>query len=319
MEHTVVRKLSKKDEPVAVAYIHQARDFYEAAQNPRLGSKPLLYYYSFLNLAKATLVSCGHPLPPAARHGISDPRANARTRLRLSGQKVKMNGRASDHSEIFAEFVSMLGGDSSERTFHVVDLLRQVPVIHRTYTQVSSTQGIFLPMKSIRVFRSGTNVWARLVLNKEDRDVKQVLPQIRDRLAFQQALHQVASDTDSELWFETDTEHGHARSIDPAIAKLTKKLRGIGTASILTRTGYRHYLSALPPAARLPDLAASYAVAFYFGSVVRYKPETFAKIVSGGYAWVVQEFFASAPSQFIYGLASFLAGVDVIRPFGSLE
>ena len=93
----------------------------------------------------------------------------------------------------------------------------------------------------------------------------------------------------------------------------------IGTASILTRGGYRHYLSSIEPRLQLPDLAVAYAIAFYFGSVVRYKPDAFKKIVAGGYSWLVQEFFASAPNQFLYGLASFLAGVDVIRPFGALD
>jgi len=320
MEHTVVRQLASAKEPVALAYIAQARDFYEAAANPRLGSKPLLYYYAFLNLAKAALVTRGVSLPAAAKHGINDPRANVRTRLRLEGQKIAMVARAADHSQIFPELVKLLGGDgAAARSFRIVDLLGQVPVIHRTFTQVSGSTPTFLPLKSIEVLRSGTSVWARVRLDRTDRDVKQVLPSLRSRRAFRAVFHQVASESDTEVWFETRPEIGHARSIDPAIGRLAEDIRAIGTASILTRYGYRYYLSSVQPRQHLPDLAASYAVAFYFGSVVRYKPDAFAKIVSGGYAWLVQEFFASAPSQFLYGLASFLAGVDVIRPFGSLE
>jgi hypothetical protein len=320
MEHTVARRLPASKESVGLAYIAQARDFYEAAQNPRLGSKPLLYYYAFLNLAKAALVARGISLPAAAMHGISDPRANARTRLRLEGQRITMAACAANHSQIFPEFVKLLGGNGSvQRSFRVVDLLGQVPVIHRTFVQVSDSTPTFLPMKSIKVEGKATSVWARITLEKGDRDVRQVLPSLRSRRAFRTAFHQVASPSDGELWFETKPEVGHARAMDPAIGRLAVTVRSIGTASILTRYGYRHYLSSIEPRLHLPDLAASYAVAFYFGSVVRYKPDAFAKIVSGGYAWVVQEFFASAPSQFLYGLASFLAGVDVIRPFGSLE
>jgi hypothetical protein len=320
MEHTVVRQLPRAREPVALAYIAQARDFYEAAQTPRLGSKPLLYYYAFLNLSKAALVTRNVALPAAAKHGISDPRANARTRLRLEGQRIEMPDVAGNHSLIFPEFVKLLGGDASaRRTFRVIDLLGQVPVIHRTYTQVSGASPTFLPLKAINVLKSDTSVWARLTLDRNDRDVKQVLPVIRSRRAFQETFKQVGSESEKELWFETQPEVGHARAIDPAIAKVAERVRTIGTASILTRYGYRHYLSCVEPRLRLPDLAVAYAVAFYFGSVVRYKPDAFKKIVGGGYSWLVQEFFASAPSQFLYGLASFLAGVDVIRPFGSLE
>jgi hypothetical protein len=320
LEHTVQQRLPVAKEPVALAYVAQARDFYEAAHNHQLGSQPLLYYYAFLNLAKAALVTKGVALPATARHGISDPKANVRSRLRLEGQRVNMQACDAQHSQIFPEFVKLLGGKSTlQRSFRIVDLFSQVPVIHRTFTQVSGSSPSFLPLKSIKVFGKGTSVWVRVSLEKGDQDVKQVLPTLRSRRAFRNAFHQVASDNDRELWFETDAETGHARAKDPAIARLAAKVRSIGTASILTRNGYRHYLSSIEPRLHLPDLAASYAIAFYFGSVVRYKPDAFAKIVSGGYAWVVQEFFASSSSQFLYGLASFLAGVDVIRPFGSLE
>jgi len=320
MEHEISRQLPISKESVALAYVQQARDFYEAAQNPRLGSKPLLYYYAFLNLAKATLVTRGVPLPPAARHGISDPRANVRQRLRLGGQRVLIEPCAADHRQIFPEFVRLLGGDGSvRRSISVVDLLRQVPVIHRTFTQVSGTTSSLLPLKSIAVLGGDRAVWVRLTLDRLDRDVKLVLPAVRNRRSFRSAFHQVASASADELWFETAAAAAHARSFDPAIATLAKQVRAIGASSILTRFGYRHYLTSLAPRFQLPDLAAAFAVAFYFGSVVRYKPDVFAKVATGGFSWVVREFFASAPNQFLYGLSSFLAGVDVIRPFGSLD
>ena len=318
LNHVVAKQLPSSKEAVALAYIAQAKDFFEAAEQPRLGSKPLLYYYSFLNLAKAALITKGVPLPAKVQHGISDPKANVRSRLRMSGQKVNVNGCAHDRSELYPEFVKILGGTTA-KSYRVVDLLAQVPVIHRTFNQVSGEPPSLLPMKSIAVMRSKGLVWCRIALDTADRDVAQVLPVVRGRAAFRRVFHQVSSATAGQLWFETEPEVGHAVSIDPAIGRLADTVRQAGASFILTRHGYRHYLSALPPRIQLPDLAAILAVAFYFGSVVRYKPDVFAKIVDGGYAWVVHEFFAAAPNQFLYGLSSFLAGVDVIRPFGTAE
>ncbi len=34
--------------------------------------------------------------------------------------------------------------------------------------------------------------------------------------------------------------------------------------------------------------------------------------------WVVEEFLATEPTQFIYTLASWLAGVEVVRPFAAV-
>ena len=55
-------------------YFGQAFELYESARNAKANTAPLLYYYSFLNLAKA-LCEINHPhfheKPECYRHGIS--------------------------------------------------------------------------------------------------------------------------------------------------------------------------------------------------------------------------------------------------------
>ena len=113
LRHLVTETLDRAREREALAFLEQAAEFFDAAGNPRMGSKPLLYYYSFLNLAKMALVTSGVALPPGPRHGISDPRANIRTRLRFQGQTVHMDPVDLSHSRIFSEFVRMLGGNAA--------------------------------------------------------------------------------------------------------------------------------------------------------------------------------------------------------------
>ena len=74
----------------------------------------------------------------------------------------------------------------------------------------------------------------------------------------------------------------------------------------------------LEPRQILPPLAAVYAALFYLGSITRYKPDVFDKIIAGGYSWVVGELLATQPLQFLYHLASELAGVDVVLPYASV-
>jgi hypothetical protein len=103
--------------------------------------------------------------------------------------------------------------------------------------------------------------------------------------------------------------------VDAAIRNLGLEIRELGTSSILTAQGYRFYICGIDDRKLLPPLAAAYAVMFYLGSVTRYKPDVFDKILAGGLSWVVEEFIATYPLQFIYSLASELAEVDVVRPF----
>ena len=75
---------------------------------PRLASRPLLYYYSFLNLAKVLLLHSGKALPNVLRHGISDPKANTATTVSFSNQEVDVQGLAADNSLVFPMLFDLL-------------------------------------------------------------------------------------------------------------------------------------------------------------------------------------------------------------------
>jgi hypothetical protein len=83
---------------------------------------------------------------------------------------------------------------------------------------------------------------------------------------------------------------------------LAKQIRDIGIAPILTAQGYRYYFSNVAPRDFVPYLAATFGVTFYLGSITRYKPEVFDKIISGKYSWIIAEFLATQPTQFLYTL-----------------
>lgn len=68
--HLIGQQLKTNQRDAAYAYVDQARDFFDAAAGCRIGSKPLLYYYSYLNLAKMALMLRRVPLPVVALHGI---------------------------------------------------------------------------------------------------------------------------------------------------------------------------------------------------------------------------------------------------------
>jgi YaaC-like Protein len=87
LKHQIEDLLPQDREREALGYVEQAAEFYDAAENPQIRSRPLLYYYSFLNVTKALLIARGVRLPPRTRHGVYDPKANQRTRLRFEGQR----------------------------------------------------------------------------------------------------------------------------------------------------------------------------------------------------------------------------------------
>lgn len=314
--------LSKEHAARAAAYIDQAFDFFEAAANPRTSSRPLLYYYSFLNLAKVFILHKRQiQLPLIIKHGITDPRANVKQRLRFPGQQVRFMHVERNHSELFPELILGLEGRSAlcGRVFRVSDLMKQIPGIHRTSCSVLEHRPYFCPVKAIEFYSDGRQVWAFIRLDRFDRDVRETFRRLRRSQRFRKIFSQVAAKQNDELWFETDPVRGTRRGIDRAIGALSKRLRRLGVLGVLTQLGYRYYLADFPPRDLVPQLCSVYAVMFYLGSITRYKPHDFDAIVSRGYDWLVAEFLETQPSQFLYLVASHIAGVEVVKPYSTIS
>jgi hypothetical protein len=319
LRHAAEASLPERKES-AVAFIEQAAEFYDAASNPRIGSRPLLYYFSFMNLAKALLLIRQINLPPAPRHGIFDPRANVKKRLRFEGQTVRFVQCAADHSELFPELVKTLGMDVQRpRTVRLLSLLRQVPGIHRAFCRVAREKPSFMPVERFELRRVRNQLHVRAVVSRDDQDVLETLPRIRVGRAFKRVFRQVANPDANELWFETNPIPAATRATDTAIRQLSALVSEVGIWSILTAKGQRCYLSTVPPRERLPPLASVYAIMFYLGSITRYKPYDFDRIVAGKFTWLIGEFLKTQPAQFVYGVAAHAAGVDVVRPYALLE
>jgi len=314
LEHLAASRLSASSKKEALAFIEQAFDFYEAASNPQLGSKPLLYYYSFLNAVKAGLLLRKVKMPPVVVHGIRDPRANIRERFRIEGQSLTLEGRASNHSEVFPEFLAMLGGQTSTRSIRVLSVFRQIPSIHRTFNQITGERPMFVPVSRIEIRRNKGRAWAHIAFDITDEHSRTLLGRIKQRPHFSKCLDQVGSLNEGEACFETEDRNAARNAADAAMAELARSLRQLHLSTILTRDGYRYYLSGANAPDYLSPLAASYAAFFYLGSITRYKPQNFDTLRAGKYGWLCEELLASQPAQFVYTLASELAETDVVRP-----
>ena len=310
--------LSKEHAASATAYIDQAFDFFEAAAIPRTSSRPLLYYYSFLNLAKVLILHKRQiELPLIIKHGIKDPKANVKQRLLFPGQQVQFMRANPGHAELFPELLLGFEGSTAlcNRVFRVIDLMKQIPSIHRTSCSVLDHKPHFCPVKEIEFYSNGREVWAVLRLKRHDRDVRETFSRLRKTRRFSRIFSQAAADDNNELRFETEPVQGTRRGIDRAIGTLSKRLRALGVYGVLTQLGYRYYLAEFQPRNLIPQLCSVYAVMFYLGSITRYKPHDFDSIISRGYEWLVAEFLETQPSQFLYLVASHIAGVEVVKPY----
>lgn len=308
--------------------VAHAQEYYLAAQNPRLSSRPVLYYYAFYNLAKAFLLLRGHAevVDRIARHGLIDPTSAKLGKMPFRNRQVAVrNPTNATDANLLPLFVEDLTGQRlQDRTpFGLLDLLGMLPGIHRTYSRVAKSAPMFCPIERIDLLREKGDYFVRLILDESERDVAHTKSRLVSDPIFSGSFKRVAADVmltspdQKELWFETRRKfHGWGAGVVPALKRLRNECLKNAIVPLLTNLGYRYYVALHNGNRDLAGLPAMYMIMFYLGSITRYQPYHFDAMFRGGYRWLVNEFLETQPPQFVYMAASILAETEAVRPFG---
>jgi hypothetical protein len=322
----VRRRCPQNAQLAALAFVRQAEHNYRTAIAASLiESKPVLLYYSFLNLVKAYLLTVQQqPSVDRAKHGMSE-------KLKVGGQEfvdafisLIPTIQASEVS-IFDEFHTALTGAHMQARIDW-DLPAMAPQIlpgHRMWAATTLTD----PERFVRLdnlvahAEPGPNPGAWLSFDVHDQDVARAgltAVDFATAAGLPGNWTQVhATPGDGRLTFESDlVQPVGTETASDCAARLSGTLVRALWSTVVAAPPYRRYYAFRRAASEtvLPQLLSTYAFVFYLGSVTRYRPHHFERVVVGDYGPFVQEFIAAAPSQFIFMMASFFANQDVVRP-----
>jgi hypothetical protein len=318
--------VSPGDRTEALAFLDQSRDFYETAAG-RLSANPLLYYYAFLNLGKALLRTLGYAGSlDHAMHGLSEQRIGVGAEL--SDSVVVVRDNSPTRVNVYAELLERLGfpRPSHDDTYPVPELLAQVVVGHRLWKEAARRSERFLSLEEIEIVHDpdAKELWLRLYLPRGDLrryDItrRRLLAESRLGPAFREVeIAATGRDLDHVCFEQLQGPSYSGRPTD-VVQSLVDEMRAYlwRIVSSVPGGGYRrYYLHLTPPSEqhRLPQLASMWVLLFYFGSVVRYRPQMFDRIAEGAFGAVATEFVSAQPAQMLYLLASEMCRREVAQP-----
>jgi hypothetical protein len=299
----------------SLAFIEQSEDFYNSANTARIGSKPLLYYCSFLNLAKAYLAVKQNTCLSKCGHGLIDYDKGQKGRRTITSLKVKKEDHNPKRMSVYRETVEALGFNvpHTGTTYQLTELFGQTVSIQRLLTHTLKTSIRFFPVHDIsfRYDPSEKNVWATLQIKHDDLAFNKNAPkEIRSGMG---AFPEVKPDDSSPVrQYQSEYIHYKRSPIDalPALVEKTKK----DIWSLLRPGKYYYFVSSIPKTKRLSQVASCYQAMFYLGSIVRYRPDDFSRLLEGKHGWIIQEFVNTQPLQFIYLLGSVLIDAEMVFP-----
>lgn len=313
------------------SYITQARNFYTYAQNSDYRSAALLYYYSFLNLAKAKLVIEKPELVDKKFiHGIE--------RKKDTGDILKQTcGTKTIHSRnvvgTFNELYELRFNKQLKATnaVSINDLLGYCTGVQVEYQKVTGTVPKVAPvLYHIAIDAERKKSWVKLAvfdwgrLSKFKTTFKPFTDEF-SKISISNISRQLSWEISpySIMWytfFESNTEFDFlgTETLDTFSCddQLKKLFMSNYQPELYNRNGGFQLLAPLRQNLQMPgdELIAIYAIMFHLSEVVRYKPELFETVLSNETksGWLIKNFIESCPSTFLQYMAGWITGEQYI-------
>jgi hypothetical protein len=278
-----------------------------------------------MNLAKAfALTRSVRTTFDQAQHGLAETLAPGGTEL-VDAVLYAYASPGTKGLNLFDDFRVALGAVPLARkhSYPLVHLLPQIVPGHRLWCDATGSDERFFALETVPLLQSKKTkeIWAVIRLFHDD--LARVGKTHKDFLV-QTRLAAVTRETDGEevegrqiIRFEQSAPVMYTGRAADKVAELVSKFRALIWSTVTTNRPFRrYYLYACPVGEHpslLPQVASIYAIAFYLGSITRYRPQHFSRILAGAFGEFVQEFLSSQPSQFVYLMASDFARRDVAR------
>lgn len=315
-------KLASVELASALSFVRQSGEYFRAAE--RAGAfevRPLLYYYSFLNLGKAISIARGRPnLVGKVIHGVGPVDAMGHTpnaaQLRFR-RSTAGNPSALDELHWALENHPLTAG-----TVNVADLLAQSVVGHRMWVAGTGKKERFFAIEDIgwRHDDASHEIWLEVWMKKSSlknrgRGVTETLKQSGLDPDFRTISHADAS-THLLHVFEQSARTGYTSRPSDVVMDSVRGVRDEMWQTVTASPPYRKFYLYLsePPERRLPQWMSVYSILFWLGSLTRYQPVELLDALRGPLGPFFHEFIETQPSQLLYLLTSELGRQDVSKP-----
>jgi hypothetical protein len=301
-----------KDRDEALSYIDQAEEYFNAGMEGGMSVRPVLLYYSMLNLAKCLIKTRRPALDMSrARHGLS---VSHRGDWAVLGDRISAKSSAT-YVNVFAEL--MLALESRTPTFGSIavrELLPQVLPGHRLWTYASDKNEKFLAV-DVECYVNADRRRAWLQLNFDRGEVRHIVSSagqlVKD--GHLPGRWRQVSHGDSISFEQVRTTRYQQRPVD-CIQELFQQLHPALWYTVTSAKPHRKYYVFIDShlgSKRLPQWAGMYILFYYLSDLTRYRPHLFERFIKIKYGPQIENALDECPRQFLYIMASELLQRDV--------
>lgn len=291
----------------ALFYWGQAHSFYLASQSLPDSARPLTSYYCILNASKALLRLNNVASSKLTNHGIATVRANNdKTNLKEAKTAVKGSGVLTELSRYYNCLLQ-------PKHYSVLDLLYNIPCVHRSYCITFSKPEIYVPVsRPVFVKKEGSKEsWLKFCVDKRYANAKSL------KLIPSKFEHDIGISSEYILrmkkrfsWDIHESIEKRKQKLERYHEKVRQYLHYIYGESRLwyikkSTTGNEHLF-------RVTSAILIFSVFHWLSELVRYDPKLFQKYMKSKQNWLIHEFINNALDQFVDELSCEITGEDIM-------
>lgn len=297
---THAHKKNPRHEQFLQTLLEQAKYFFEAAEVAPLHSQPLLYYYSFLNVAKI-FINIYHNLGNTVEyyHGI-ETKVDSTTNLSNAEVSFKQyGGIGSTRISVAKEFLNLLGDNIIiPQPTSIKKLLASCVGVHRTYSETFNEKETFYRLlDTCEIERDGQ----KIIFNSRIKNVD-----ANSVVSLAGRGYNIIHNADGSFELRVEYIIPNYNIGFQSWKNLADALMRNGIWSYTDGNEYKLYIS--DAAERFSPASIIYCIMFFLGSITRYHPYFFDNLLSAKEQWLIDEFLHTQPLQFMYMITSKVVG-----------
>lgn len=311
---------TSNDKAAAASFVRQAREYFSAAERATsIETPPLLYYYSFLNLAKAIAMGRGRSgLVGKVSHGIAHVggpgtgHTPSTARLQIGASDPAVGGTKSAIDELHWALE-----ERAVDTGHyaVSEIIPQSVIAHRMWRESfeQPRKERFIPVDDVRFLHdsSANQIWlsafiSRATLRARGLGITELMTQSKLDATFRAVSVQDATISSGYHVLEQCSPTPYSGRAADVVVEAVQGIRPALWQTVTVNPPYRRYYVYLSPTSerRMPQWLSIYATLFWLGSLTRYQPVELFDVLNGKYGPFFREFLETQPKQLLYMLAS---------------
>lgn len=304
--HNISRRADRRSVATNLKlYVRQAAEFYDVARTAKPNTAPLMYYYSFLNLAKALCELKKprlHERTECYSHGLHW-RPNPRKVVNLPFEKVTISNRRGMWQTLWEALVSSRYTSASQVNLPIKVLFSYCPEVSAEYLHAFGMPLGFIDLENpaVKWDPKKREVWLRFSIARWHFESRGVFaPGVLAQMASTRSGYSEVGPKNPEFrHFESTTPLVMTPSQYPGSA-IADDIAAMNPAAMLDRgRKLSYYILLRRPLQRyfslpLPQALVIYTILFWLGSLVRYDPHSVQWLMDSQYWELIDGFMSQS-------------------------